>query len=168
MVTAIQDWSDIATRDIKQVYEILNEAHPAKLDASNREFNDWLDSGYQQALLLAGRSQSQSQAEAALNFYTTGFMDNHLGAAGARRNQAGQIGPAGSWSITTGGYFAQQGGTVCGPAGAFGQYAEQPGKKADRRAKLSPPLGAVATQELPFSESQGRPAANRLAVAKAA
>lgn len=74
----IQHWSDIATRDIKRAYEIVSETHPAKLDISNIKFNTWLDSGYQQALLLAGRSESEEQAHAALNYYLTGFMDEHL------------------------------------------------------------------------------------------
>lgn len=76
--TPVKNWSDIAIRDIKRAHEIVSEAHPAKLDASNLEFNDWLDSGYQQSILLAGRSKSEDQAFAALRFYLTGFMDEHL------------------------------------------------------------------------------------------
>jgi hypothetical protein len=76
--TTIQHWSDIATQDIKQAHEILIETHPAKLDISNIEFNSWLHYGYKQSLLLAGRSESEEQALAALNHYLTGFMDEHL------------------------------------------------------------------------------------------
>lgn len=74
-----QKWHDIAIRDIHKVREILNETHPAKLDPSQREFHDWLDSGHRQAILLAARSESMHQASAAVNFYLTGFNDTHLG-----------------------------------------------------------------------------------------
>lgn len=78
MKPSTQNWSDIATKDIHRVREILNETHPAKLDDSNREFHEWLDYGYQQAILLAARSESMNQAWASVNFYLTGFNDTHL------------------------------------------------------------------------------------------
>lgn len=74
-----KNWSDVAVQDIKRIHEILSETHPAKLDASNHKFNDWLDfDGYKESILLAERSESEQQAFSALKFYLTGFMDEHL------------------------------------------------------------------------------------------
>ena len=74
-----KNWSDTAVQDIKRIHEILSETHPAKLDTSNHEFNNWLDFvGYKESMLLAERSESEQQAFSALKFYLTGFMDEHL------------------------------------------------------------------------------------------
>lgn len=97
MSNSIQYWSDIATRDINRVYEIVSDTHPAKLDSSNLEFNDWIKSGHQQALLLASRSESEEKALAALNYYLTGFMDEHL-VAGRTANPPSKLYWAG-WSM---------------------------------------------------------------------
>ncbi|MDT4818311.1 hypothetical protein FQZ97_514040 [compost metagenome] len=48
------------------------------LDSTNLNFQNWFKYGYGQALELARRAESEDQAWAALNFYTTGFKDGHL------------------------------------------------------------------------------------------
>src|SRR5260370_30974170 len=77
MHKTIEEWDKVAIRDIKKVHDIISETHPAKLDEENLEFNHWLEFGYQKSLLLAGRSRSKEQAWAAVNYYLTGFMDEH-------------------------------------------------------------------------------------------
>lgn len=78
MKNSSKKWSDIAIRDIQKIHEVLSESHPAKLDESNLEFNAWLDLGYKEAIFLAENSKSEDQAFAAVKFYVTGFMDEHL------------------------------------------------------------------------------------------
>lgn len=74
----IEKWQKIAAKDIQRAQEIIKEAHPASLDYSNQDFHNWLYAGYEKALIYAQKSKSKDQAWAALNFYTTGFMDEHL------------------------------------------------------------------------------------------
>src|SRR3989475_12781388 len=105
------DWSsDVCSsdliRDIKKVHDIISETHPAKLDEENLEFNHWLEFGYQKSLLLAGRSRSKEQAWAAVNYYLTGFMDEHL-TAGRVLSQSSHLYWAGFvMSYKNGRYFA--------------------------------------------------------------
>ncbi|ABX35696.1 hypothetical protein Daci_3058 [Delftia acidovorans SPH-1] len=106
MHKTIEEWDKVAIRDIKKVHDIISETHPAKLDEENLEFNHWLEFGYQKSLLLAGRSRSKEQAWAAVNYYLTGFMDEHL-TAGRVLSQSSHLYWAGFvMSYKNGRYFA--------------------------------------------------------------
>jgi hypothetical protein len=67
-----------AQLDIERAQTIIRAAHPAGIPGTDREFDQWLSSGYSQALALAEQAKSPSQAFAALTYFLAGFNDDHL------------------------------------------------------------------------------------------
>lgn len=67
-----------AQLDIDRAQAVIRAAHPAGIPGSDREFDQWLSSGYSQALALAEQAKSPSQAFAALTYFLAGFNDDHL------------------------------------------------------------------------------------------
>ena len=73
------DWQAMARGDLDLVHATIVSSHPGVIDTSNPGFNDWVESGYRQALALVPQAISYDTAMSVVRFYTTGFLDGHLG-----------------------------------------------------------------------------------------
>ncbi|MDF3839822.1 S41 family peptidase [Cupriavidus basilensis] len=72
------NWSKSAVQDITRAHEIIGEGHPGVLDPTDHGFQQWFKQGYDEAIALALRADSEGKALAALRFYITGYRDGHL------------------------------------------------------------------------------------------
>jgi hypothetical protein len=71
-------WQAMARADLEAARDKIREAHPGILDLQNPQFNDWVESGYQEAIGLVPHVMSYDTALQAVRYYTTGFNDGHL------------------------------------------------------------------------------------------
>jgi Peptidase family S41 len=72
------DWQALAKADLDAVYRTIKDVHPGSIDELNPTFNDWVESGYREALALIPRVRSYDEMLDAIRTYVTGFRDGHL------------------------------------------------------------------------------------------
>lgn len=72
-------WSDIALNDLQNIYQTAKSDHPGFVDEQNPEFRQWLEKGYQQALVDARQANSLQDVMTVLKTYVAGFADGHFG-----------------------------------------------------------------------------------------
>ena len=69
----------MARDDLEAAHAAIVSSHPGVIDVSNPGFNDWVESGYRQAQALVPQVVSYDTALSTVRYYTTGFLDGHLG-----------------------------------------------------------------------------------------
>jgi hypothetical protein len=72
-------WAILLERDLQAMHRVLVENHPGAVDPLNKDFAQWLQAGYRQALDRAKRCDSYEGYRFALEAYAFGFKDGHLG-----------------------------------------------------------------------------------------
>jgi hypothetical protein len=75
---SVNEWQAFARADLDAVHAAILSAHPGVIDTLNPTFNEWTETGYQQALKLIPKVISYDTAMSAVRYYTTGFLDGHL------------------------------------------------------------------------------------------
>lgn len=69
-------WSEQAKGNLAAIHNLVAEAHPGALD--DPMLRQWLETGLLEAGKLAERAASASDMLAVMNYYATGFRDDHL------------------------------------------------------------------------------------------
>jgi len=72
-------WQAFVKADLDAVHQTILDAHPGVLDEQNPAFGDWAERGYREALQLQTLVFNYDSALAMVRYYTTGFLDGHLG-----------------------------------------------------------------------------------------
>jgi len=72
------DWQAMTRHDLDAAHAIIRSAHPGAIDSENPHFNDWVKSGYEQAISIIPHVVDYNTMLSAVRFYTTGFRDGHL------------------------------------------------------------------------------------------
>ncbi len=71
-------WKSIFQKDLKIIYDTLQENHPGFYDDQNPKFKEWLNDGYQQALNKLDGISSFADYIYGLRLFVNGFKDGHL------------------------------------------------------------------------------------------
>ena len=64
--------------DVEAMHQVLLENHPGAVDRENEFFRNWLEKGYEQALVRARTCRSFEGYRFAFQAYAHGFKDGHL------------------------------------------------------------------------------------------
>jgi hypothetical protein len=73
------DWQALAHADLDAAHATIVAAHPGVIDQQNPAFNDWVETGYRQALELVPQAVDYESLLSVVRYYATGFRDGHLG-----------------------------------------------------------------------------------------
>jgi hypothetical protein len=72
-------WVAMAIEDLRGIHDGLMENHPGPVDPRNPDYRHWLEDGLAKAELRAKSAHSFADYLRALQFYTNGFKDGHVG-----------------------------------------------------------------------------------------
>ncbi len=73
------DWATHFQGDMEAARRIILESHPGPVDALNSGFSDWLNTGFEQQMALAGSIDTANEYAYAIQKFVGGFRDGHLG-----------------------------------------------------------------------------------------
>jgi hypothetical protein len=81
LATSAEDnpWVAMTRIDLHGIHDILRDNHPGPIDPENPRYRQWLEEGLTQADARAKRATSFADYIRALEFYTNGFQDDHIG-----------------------------------------------------------------------------------------
>lgn len=72
-----KDWQIAAQQDLEYIRMKIEEIHPAFIQ-NDKDFNYWLEVGYEKSLNSISKINSRSDASALLKYYVNGFKDIHM------------------------------------------------------------------------------------------